>query len=96
MIDLSPLIGLFFPARAGGLNTGGGKLGSLTGEGEPSTLDAAVDEEALEEVEENEFVEPPDVDRSVFKIDFADDDPKEDPPEDDEELPESVNEEENE
>ena len=88
-------MGLFFPGRPGGLNTGAG-IGSLTGEGEPSTLDAAVDEEAFEEVEENEFEEPPDVDRRVFTrlgIDFPDDDPKEDPPEDDEELPESVNEE---
>jgi hypothetical protein len=72
---LNPLPGLIFPAIVpGGINTGDGRLVSLTGEGEPSTLDAAVEEDAFEEVDENEFVELPDVDRSVFKlgIDFAD------------------------
>jgi len=82
VVDLNPLIGLFFPAILGGINTGDGAVVFLLGEGEPSTLDAAVDEDAFEEVDENEFVELPDIDRNVFAtklgIDFADDDGKDD------------------
>jgi len=78
VVDLSPLIGLFFPATLGGINTGDGRIVSLTGEDEPPTLDTAVDEDAFEEVDENEFVELPDVDRIVFPTklgpDFTDDD----------------------
>jgi len=78
VVDLSPLIGLLFPDILGGVNTGDGRAFSLMGEGGPSTLDTAVDEDAFEEVDENEFVELPDVDRIVFPTklgtDFTDDD----------------------
>ena len=86
---MSPLTGLFFPDKMGGINTGGGTLVSLVGEGEASTLDAAVEEDAFEEVDENEFEELPDVDRSVFTtklgIVFAPIDAKEDLPEEEDE-----------
>lgn len=92
---LSPLKGLFFPVEPGGMNTGEGIPAPLTGEGEPSTLDTAVDDDAFDEVDENEFVELPDVERSVFTIlgmDFADAVTKGDPPEeeDHEESPDWV------
>ena len=89
---LCALTGLFFPAKGGGINTGEGALDSFMSEGEFSALDAAVDD-AFEEVEENEYVELPDADRSDFaRVDPPEDDEAEDPDEEDDDLAESVNE----
>jgi len=90
-VILCALTGLFFPAKEGGINTGEGALDSFMGESKFSALDTAVDD-ALEEVEENEYVELPDMDRSDFsRVDPPEEDEPEDPDEEDDDLAESEN-----
>ncbi len=79
---LCALTGLLFFPRSGGINTGGGTdPDSFIREGEHCTLDAAVEDDASDEAEEKEFVEPPEADRSDFVTDLGMD-PAEDEGED--------------